>query len=157
MNSRSVFTHSSGKWSNPIDINTTELRGRVVDTPASYSGGPEFKYWPGHRLSWLRFSWFFCPCRRIELNVRPWPLLSKSFPSFHLSPFHSTLHSLCYWKSVDDKIKINKWNKQQQRIILASTPRTFKWSFSFRLFNRNFVCISYLFHEWLSFSFVLLY
>jgi hypothetical protein len=32
-----------------IDMNTTELRGRVVDTPASYSGGPEFKYWPGHR------------------------------------------------------------------------------------------------------------
>jgi hypothetical protein len=30
---------------------TTERRGRVVNTIASYSGGPGFKSWPGGRLS----------------------------------------------------------------------------------------------------------
>jgi hypothetical protein len=29
----------------------TERRGRVVDTPASYLGGPRFKSWPRDQLS----------------------------------------------------------------------------------------------------------
>jgi hypothetical protein len=33
----------------------TERRGRVVNTPASYSWGSGFKSRPGDRLSWLRF------------------------------------------------------------------------------------------------------
>jgi hypothetical protein len=34
------------------DSNTkTERRGRVINTPASYSGGPGLKSRPGHRLS----------------------------------------------------------------------------------------------------------
>jgi hypothetical protein len=33
-----------------------ERHGRVVSTPASYSGSPGFKSRPGYRLSWL----FFC-------------------------------------------------------------------------------------------------
>jgi hypothetical protein len=37
----------------------TERRGRVVNTPSSYSRGPGFRYRPGDRLSWLRFSSFF--------------------------------------------------------------------------------------------------
>jgi hypothetical protein len=32
----------------------TERRGWVVNTPASYSGGPWFRSWPGGRLSCLR-------------------------------------------------------------------------------------------------------
>jgi hypothetical protein len=35
----------------------TERRDRVVDTTASYSGGPGFKSRPWNRLSW-GFSWF---------------------------------------------------------------------------------------------------
>jgi hypothetical protein len=33
----------------------TERRGRVVNTPASYPGGPGFKFRPFDRLSWLIF------------------------------------------------------------------------------------------------------
>jgi hypothetical protein len=41
---------------NLVYIDTAiERRGRVVFIPASYSGGPGFKFWPGDRLSWLRF------------------------------------------------------------------------------------------------------
>jgi hypothetical protein len=36
----------------------TERRGWVVNTLASYSGGPGFKSRPGNRISGLRFSWF---------------------------------------------------------------------------------------------------
>jgi hypothetical protein len=34
---------------------STESRGRLFSTPASYSGGPGFKSRPGDRLSRLRF------------------------------------------------------------------------------------------------------
>jgi hypothetical protein len=33
------------------DIHKTERHGRVVSTPASYSGGPGFKSRPGDRLA----------------------------------------------------------------------------------------------------------
>jgi hypothetical protein len=36
----------------------TERRGRVVNTPASYSGSPRFKSGPGDWLFRVRFSWF---------------------------------------------------------------------------------------------------
>jgi hypothetical protein len=36
----------------------TELRGRVVNTPASYSEGPRFKSWSGDRLIWQVFGGF---------------------------------------------------------------------------------------------------
>jgi hypothetical protein len=38
----------------PNHLSTTERRGRVVKTPASYSGGSVLKYGPGDRLPWLR-------------------------------------------------------------------------------------------------------
>jgi hypothetical protein len=40
---------------------------RVVSIPASYSGGPGFKSWPGDRLSWLRriFVGFQSPYRQM--------------------------------------------------------------------------------------------
>jgi hypothetical protein len=38
-----------------IVIIIIERRSRVVSTPASYSGGPEFKSRPGDRLSWQVF------------------------------------------------------------------------------------------------------
>jgi hypothetical protein len=36
----------------------TERRGRVVNTPASYWGGHEFKYRPEDQLSWQVFRGF---------------------------------------------------------------------------------------------------
>jgi hypothetical protein len=36
-----------------------ELRGRVINTPASCLGAPGFKSEPDDRLSWQSFSWFF--------------------------------------------------------------------------------------------------
>jgi hypothetical protein len=42
-----------------LKFHGTEDRGRVVSTPASYSGGRGFKSRPRDRLSWLRFSVVF--------------------------------------------------------------------------------------------------
>jgi hypothetical protein len=38
-----------------------ERRGRVVNPPASYSGGPWFKSWPGDRLSWGSSTFYSAP------------------------------------------------------------------------------------------------
>jgi hypothetical protein len=58
-----LYTHHTSTWSlqgratNILNLSVklvtvlTERRGCVVSTPASYSGGPGFKYRPGHRLS----------------------------------------------------------------------------------------------------------
>jgi hypothetical protein len=81
----------------------TEHRGRVVSTPASYSGGPGFKPQTGY-LDW-DFSWFFSvppgKWRNSTLKIRPRPL---PFPSFqftiNLSFFHLTLYSTSYWQNV---------------------------------------------------------
>jgi hypothetical protein len=35
-------------------LNASERLGRAVNTPASYSGDPGFKYRPDDRLSWIR-------------------------------------------------------------------------------------------------------
>jgi hypothetical protein len=44
----------------------TERRGRIISTPAAYSGGPRFKSRPGNRLSWLRFFVvFLSPSRQM--------------------------------------------------------------------------------------------
>jgi hypothetical protein len=45
---------------------STERRGRVVSTPASYSGDPGLKYRPGDRLILTEgFVVFLSPCRKI--------------------------------------------------------------------------------------------
>jgi hypothetical protein len=80
------------------------LRGRVVNTPASYSEGFGLKSRPGHRLSKLRFFVVFPspsgrkPEHYLEIRSRQLPF--KSFPIYHslLSPYHSTL--VTYWNSV---------------------------------------------------------
>jgi hypothetical protein len=42
--------------------------GQMVSTPASYSEGCSFKYWPGDQLSWLRFfEGFLSPSIQITL------------------------------------------------------------------------------------------
>jgi hypothetical protein len=44
----------------------TERRGWVLNTAASYSGGPVFKPRPGDRLSWLAFLVvFLIPSRKM--------------------------------------------------------------------------------------------
>jgi hypothetical protein len=70
-----------------------ERRGRVVSTPASYSGVPGFTSRPGNRLSWLRpFVVFLSLSRRMPgyLKIRPRPLPTKSFQFIiiHLSPYN---------------------------------------------------------------------
>jgi hypothetical protein len=45
---------------------STKRHGQVVNTPASYSGGPGFKSWLRDWLSWLRFFMVFhSPSRQI--------------------------------------------------------------------------------------------
>jgi hypothetical protein len=76
-------------------------------------GGALFESWPGHRRSWLRFSWFssFHP-RKLHDNtsIRPRSLPSKSFPVHHdvTLPFDAVLYS--YWLPTASKVirKINK-------------------------------------------------
>jgi hypothetical protein len=58
----------------------------VVNTPASYSGGPGFKHRPGNRLSRLRYFVVFSgipgKCRDLKIGTRQLP-----------SSFFSVLHS----------------------------------------------------------------
>jgi hypothetical protein len=80
---------------------TTERRGRVVKTPASYSGCSRFKSGPGDRLSWLRsFVVFSAPlskCRDRTAKLGHDPFLSRPFQFvIKLLSFHSVLYSLCY-------------------------------------------------------------
>jgi hypothetical protein len=48
----------------------TERRGRVANTPYSYSGGPRFKYRPRDQLRWLKMSWYSSgpPRKYLESN-----------------------------------------------------------------------------------------
>jgi hypothetical protein len=61
----------------------TERRGRVVNTPASYSGGTGFKSRPRDRLSWVRFCGFSQSLQArsgIWPRIWPRPFLYTSFP-----------------------------------------------------------------------------
>jgi hypothetical protein len=58
--------HSAYPAASYILSDFTERRGRAVNTPSSYSGGPGFKSQPGGLLSWLTcFVVFFRPSRRM--------------------------------------------------------------------------------------------
>jgi hypothetical protein len=64
----------------------TERHGRVINTPVSYSVGPEFKSRHPDR-----FVVFLSPSKRISvlyLTISPQPLPSKS------SPIHNSLHAV---------------------------------------------------------------
>jgi hypothetical protein len=79
-----------------------ERRGRVVNIPASYLGGTEFKYRPGDSYRDSRFSYVSSvtpgKCQDSALAFDHDHFLSNPFQFIiHLSPFHSTLS---YWKSV---------------------------------------------------------
>jgi hypothetical protein len=82
----------------------TEGHGQLVNNPASYSGGPRFKFRPGDWLSWPRFHGFSQSLHantRIVPYIRSQPTPSLSFQFIiHLSSFHSTLYSLSYWESI---------------------------------------------------------
>jgi hypothetical protein len=97
------------------------LRGRVVNTPASYSGGLRFECRCGDELSMLRFFvGFLSPsgeCRDNNLESRVWPLPSISFAIYQsLITFHSSLGSLSYWKSV-----IELTTSKYERLIVCET------------------------------------
>jgi hypothetical protein len=113
----------------------TECHGRVVNILALYSGGPEFKSQPGDWLSWLRsFAVFLSPSRQMlgyYLKLYHDCFLPNPFQFIiHLSSFHSTLHSLRYWNSVENKLQIYKL-----RIILES------WKSRYRIFSYSFASI----------------
>jgi hypothetical protein len=79
-------------------------RGPTVNSLALYSGGSGFKSQSRGQLSWLRFLVVssFPPgnCQDCTLKSGHDHFLPN--PSqfiIHLSPYHSTLYSLNYWKS----------------------------------------------------------
>jgi hypothetical protein len=85
----------------PYFYMAAEHCGPVVNTYASYLGGPRFVSWPGDRLSSLRFFMvFLCPSMRVLGEY-----LKLDFDQFltnplqfiiHLLSFHLMLHSLSY-------------------------------------------------------------
>jgi hypothetical protein len=79
----------------------TDRRGRVVNTPAWYSGGPGFKSLPGDRLPRLRFFMFFSvppgKLRKTALKLGHGRFIPHYFQSIiHLSSCHRTLYNLSY-------------------------------------------------------------
>jgi hypothetical protein len=82
----------------------TEPRGRVVNTPASYSGGPGFKSPSRDRLSWLSFIvGFISPSRQMSayyLKLIQDRFLPHPFQFIiYLLPFHSMLYILSLLKT----------------------------------------------------------
>jgi hypothetical protein len=64
--SPSLFLKKIPLYVSENSTGVTGRRGRVVSTPASYSGGPGFKSRPGDRLYWLRFFVvFLSPSRKM--------------------------------------------------------------------------------------------
>jgi hypothetical protein len=100
----------------------TERIARVVNTPASYSGGPRFNSRSGNRLSRLRFSWFSSvppgkcwQCHNLGHD--------RFFPNplqfiIHLSSLHSTLCNLLRKASL---------NKRQSSILLDRLSDSYWW------------------------------
>jgi hypothetical protein len=84
----------------------TKRCGWLVNSSASYSGGPGFKSRPEYHLSWLRpfvvFPSTSMKILRKYLKIRPWPLTSTFF--------------LIYW--VTEKASLN----EQQTLYLWLRP-----------------------------------
>jgi hypothetical protein len=84
----------------PILHVKTKCRGRVVNTPASYSGCPGFKSQPRRPATLIEgFVVLFSPSTqmpRYYLKITPQLLPTKSFPNHHhlLITLSSTLYSL---------------------------------------------------------------
>jgi hypothetical protein len=79
----------------------TERRGRVVSTPAWYSGGPGFKSLRGDRLPRLSFFMFFSvppgKLRETALKLGHDRFIPHYFQLIiHLSSCHRTLYILSY-------------------------------------------------------------
>jgi hypothetical protein len=90
-----------GKYAFSSDF--ADRHGRVVNIPASYSGGLELKSRPGYRLSWLTFFVVFSvhvgELRDSSLKLVHDSFLPNSFQFIvHLSLFHSTVYSRSYGK-----------------------------------------------------------
>jgi hypothetical protein len=86
---------------------------RLVNTPASYSGGTWLKFRSGDRLSWeMDFVVYVSPpseCRNISLKLGEDRFPPNPFHFIiHVPPFHSTLYILSYWKTSLNKVQINK-------------------------------------------------
>jgi hypothetical protein len=85
-------------------ILVTEQCGRVLSTPALFSGGTGFKFRLGHWLSWLRFLWIssvppgICQDNTLNLAMTTSFYIFSSSLYTDLSSFHSMLYSLNYWK-----------------------------------------------------------
>jgi hypothetical protein len=99
-------------------------RGRVVNIPASYSGGPEFYSRPKIYLDWDFSCIFSVPLdefRGSSLKLGHDRCLPTPFKFIiHLSPYFSTLHSLSHWKSV---VKYNT-NTNNATTTTATTTTT---------------------------------
>jgi hypothetical protein len=77
----------------------------MVNTSATYLGGPEFKSRPENRLFWLRFLVVFLSTSRQMLEYYPKLDYKRFLPHpfqfiIYLSPVHPTQYALSHWKSV---------------------------------------------------------
>jgi hypothetical protein len=93
-------------WKSKVLNIHTERRDKVVNTPASYSGGPVFKSRPGDLLSWLRvFVVFLSPPGKYRdgtLKLGCHRFLPRHFQFIvHISSFiRRYTYSPCYWESI---------------------------------------------------------
>jgi hypothetical protein len=84
-----------------VYISIVEHRGRVVNIPASYWEGPEFKSPPGDRLPWLR-AFVVLPvpsgeCQDSTFKLNHGCFLPNPFQFvIHLSSYLSTLYDLSH-------------------------------------------------------------
>jgi hypothetical protein len=111
-----------------VDRNTkwkwkfTERRGRVVNTPGSYSGASRFNLRPETGYIDWDFSWFFSvppgECRDNPSKLGHDRFLLNHFELIiYLLPFHSTQCSPSYWKASCNKIQNYRHEKIECRCL----------------------------------------
>jgi len=109
------------------DRQRTKCHSRVISTPASYSGSPEFDSGPEDQLSW-QFLWF-----SLHLQAST-DMISQNRPKLVPStsiPYHFTKSSYlrrCITNVVDE-IPLNKpiFHESRQRNIMQTLTTVTKW------------------------------
>jgi hypothetical protein len=94
---------------------------RVIGSPASFSRGPEFKYLPSDRVSWLRFFVIFLSSSR---NNRDSTLHQATVASFHI--LSSYLLIILSFHAVYSELLTNKiyWSWGSNSMCDSSTRLT---------------------------------
>jgi hypothetical protein len=118
-----------------LQTSITERLDRAVNTSASYSGSPGLKSRSRDRLSWC-FVVFLSSSR--HMDSRPYLKLGhdRILPHhfqfiIHVSPFHSTLYSLSYWKGANrnqDSDRLHSYTSRCSQFVYCSCLLHVLWT-----------------------------